>query len=243
VLCAFAASAALRDKLHQSKIEPLHLLAAIAGDESSRVGQILREARLTRNKIVEAIQGEPSAISRQRLEVELPTIAVGPAAYSKSASSADFLARQLARTRGSWNIEIEDLLLALLIEDQGDFMDAIAAFPGIGIDITQLPPPHQPFLPRTIADDLIGKIKALCSRAQPIPPGSDIRRSEGVKRAFAVADLLRGALQQESIEPLHLLAAILGTEPGTSSQMFLNAGVTPDQIIEALRGEKPADAE
>jgi hypothetical protein len=58
-----------------------------------------------------------------------------------------------------------------------------------------------------------------------------------LKRILAVANLLRIALQQNLIEPLHLLAAITGTEPGIGTQMFLDAGITPEEIVKSLRGE------
>lgn len=234
---AFAASCALRDKLQQSKVEPLHLLAAIAEDESSGVAQILREAGITHENIVKAVREEATTVPQLRPVREGTGLGPGPAAWSERAGAVNFLARLTARTRGSRIIEIEDLLVSLLIEDQGGFMDAISTVPGVGIDIARMPQPHQAFLPREIAADLLVRVKALCRRSQPLPSESDILTCEGVKRAFAVADLLRKALKQELIDPLHLLAAVVGTEPGITTQMFVDIGINSDEILRVLRGE------
>ncbi|HEV2416297.1 MAG TPA: Clp protease N-terminal domain-containing protein [Terriglobia bacterium] len=140
--------------------------------------------------------------------------------------------------RGSGSIEVEDLLVAWLIEDQGDFLDALSETPGgIGIDITQVDlRPHAPALAPSVANDLIARIEALCSRSEPLPPDAAIPMSKAVKRIFAVADLLREALQQREVEPLHLLAAILEEISDEAVQIVLEAGITREKVLKAIRG-------
>jgi len=234
---AFAEAADLRDKLRQSRVEPLHLLAAIARDEPSRAAQILTEAGVTREKLVNAIREEATVESKDWPVAERTRVAVGRPVLSTRTGAVNFLAYLRARTRGSGSIEVEDLLVALLIEDQGGFLDAISLVPGVGIDISHLPRPHRPFLPRELANDLLARVEGLCSRSQPLPPGADVQRSEGVKRAFAEADLLRDELRQSQVAPLHILAAILGDKSSRGAQALREAGITRQEILGALRGE------
>ena len=56
VKVAFGAAARLRDELKHGEIEPLHLLAAILEDESSRGAQIFREAGITREKVIQFLR-------------------------------------------------------------------------------------------------------------------------------------------------------------------------------------------
>lgn len=235
----FTASASLRDELKQTKVEPLHLLAAVANDQSSRGAEVLRQAGITREKIINAMQQEEAAASSKdrAATFEAAGAAAAPPVYSKRALAVSFLARLKARLRGAGTIETEDLLVALLIEDQGRFMEALSSVPGVGIDVAHVPGPHRPFLPPGLANDLVAQVETLCSHSQPLPPATDIPMSEGVKRAFNVAGLLREALQQDAIQPLHLLAAVLGAEPGTAAQVFWDAGVTRESVLQAARGE------
>lgn len=156
--------------------------------------------------------------------------------YSSRARNVNFLARLKARMRGSGSIEVEDLLVAVLIEGQGDFLDALSETPGISIDITQVDlRPHPPALARNLADDLLARVEALCSRSEPLPPDAAIPMSETVKRIFALADLLREALQQDEITPLHLLATMLEEESSKAVQAFREAGITAKMALEAAK--------
>lgn len=55
--------------------------------------------------------------------------------------------------------------------------------------------------------------------------------SEDVQSAIGVADLLRGALRQRKIEPLHLLAAIVAEESSRAAQMLRETGITRETIL------------
>jgi DNA-binding phage protein len=209
------------------------LFAGCLEEESSKAAQSLREAGITRESIVKAIKDE--SVSREKaLMEEGAAVAASAPVYSKRTLNIQFLARQRARMRGSSAIEIEDLLVALLIEDQGDFLDALSEFPGVGIDANYLPGPHLPFLPRALANDLLARVEALCSRSEPLPRGTVLPMSETVKRIFAVADLLRGALLQPEIEPLHLLGAALTDGSNSAVQVVREAGITSERIVKAL---------
>ncbi len=234
---AFDESARLRDHLRQPYVEPLHLLAAVLEEESNKAVQILREAGITHESVLKALQEKPRAIFQEVAKDAV--IVAGPPVYSKRALQIQFLARLKARMRGSATIEMEDFLVAFLIEDQGRLLDALSKTPGIGIDMSSLPAPHQPFLPADLADELLTRVEALCSRSQPLPPQTTIPMSESVKQAFSVADLLRDVLQHDEIAPLHLLAAALETESSKVVEIFREAAITRKSILQAIRG-KPA---
>ena len=233
---AFASASRLRDELKQNRVEPLHLLAAIAEDDSSRAAQALREAGITREEVLKALPRTAAAPEDRPLAVEAQ--GPGSAVRSLRTSRALSLAGHRARARGLERVEIEDLLGALILEDQGRFLEALSAVPGVGIDYSSIKiEPHRPFLARDIADRLLSQLEGPCSQTKSLPPRARAPVSDEVKRAFAVADLLRQALQQGAIEPLHLLAAVVGAVPSEAARLFLDAGITPEKMFESLRGE------
>ena len=233
----FAEAAGLRDELEQKEVEPLHLLAAAVGEGSSLAAQVFRDAGITRESVVDALREKP--VSRNKPVMEGgPRVPAAPPAYSKRGRQVVSLAHFNSRARGAAVIEVEDLLVAFLIEDQGGYVKALSELvPGVvGLDMAHVDlRPRQPFVSPAVADDLLARVEALCSRSEPLDWRAFKSMSEGVKRAFDVADLLRGALRQREIEPLHLLAAIVGTEASASARMFLEAGITPERVIEAIR--------
>jgi len=157
-------------------------------------------------------------------------------AYSNRALAVNFLAHVKARLRGSATAEIEDLILSIIIEDQGGDLEELRKAPGIGVDVGYVPLPHPPFLPPALANDLRARMEAACRRSTPLPPEATRGLSGGVTHIFEVADLLREALQQSKLEPLHLLAAIVCVESSPAAQVLRDAGITRDGVLRAARG-------
>ena len=240
---ALAVAATMREELRGRKIEPLHMLAAIAGDESSRGAQILREAGITREGVLSVLRKE--ALSKNEPGMRKgPQVPAAPPVYSKRGHQILSLAHFKSRARGSPVIEIEDLLAAFLIEDQGEYVEAKSEIcseifsEGMGIDMNYVDlGPRRPFLPSALAHDLLARVEALCSRSEPLTWRAFKSLSSGAKHAVDVADLLREALRQSEIEPLHLLAAIVGVESSPAGQMLRDAGITRDSVLRAVRGE------
>jgi ATP-dependent Clp protease ATP-binding subunit ClpA len=223
-------------------VEPLHLLAGVTDDQSSRSAQLLRNVGITRERIMNAIREKEATPSSGHglAAFDAAGVAAAPPVYSKRALAVNFLARVKARLRGATAIETEDLLIALLVEDQERFMETLASVPGVGIDRAYVPGPHQAFLPLGLSGDLIAQIEALCSHSEALPPTTDIPMSEGMRRSFAIATLLRGALQQPAIEPVHLLAAVAGAEQSRAAQVLREAGITGERVLRAIREEQHA---
>ena len=227
----------LRDELKQTYVQPLHLLAAILGDESNRGAEILRQAGITRDQILKFIQKEPEP-EPAKFEERPPTsvgIAVGPPVYSQRTREALFLARQEARVRGTEVMEVEDVLVALVIEDQENFLDALSRYPGVGVALPHVEaPPNRHFLSCELASELLKGLEPLRSRSQPMGRVADIPMSAGVKLAFGAAARLHDELKHGEIEPLHLLAAILEDASSRGAQIFREAGITREKVIQFL---------
>jgi ATP-dependent Clp protease ATP-binding subunit ClpA len=231
-------AAKLRDDLEQTYVEPLHLLAAILEDESSLGAQILRQAGITRDQIFKFIREEPEPEAAKFGERPATAVgfALGPPVYSQKTREALFLARQEARIRGAELIEVADVLVALVIEDQENFLDALSRYPGVGVSLPHMEArPHRHFLTRGLAADLLKGLESLRARSQPLPPATAQTMSAGMKRAFSVAARLRDEMTHAEIEPPHLLAAILEDESSRSAQIFREAGITREKVIQFLR--------
>ena len=158
--------------------------------------------------------------------------------YSNRTIAVNFLARHQAMVRGSATVEIDDLIVSIVIEDQGGFLEELSKAAGVGIDVKYWPQPHRPYLPRDVAKDLRVRLEALCRRsAPPLPPGTLTALSGSVKYLIEVADLLRETLRQSKLEPIHLLAAAVWVESSPAAQMLRDAGITRDSALTAARGE------
>lgn len=156
--------------------------------------------------------------------------------FSQRARQLIFLARFKAGQRGAAAIEIEDLLVAFIIEDQGEFENAVSSLFPNGKPVVQPGgQPHRPFLPPELASGLLPRVQALCAQSQPLPKESDMPLSEDGKAILRLADKLRVELQQSSLEPLHLLAAFLEDKSSRAAQLFRKAGITREKVIQFLR--------
>ncbi len=157
--------------------------------------------------------------------------------YSERTIAVYFLARRQAMVRGSATVEIEDLILGIVVEDQGGLLEELSKPLGVKIDLAHMRLPHRPYLPRDVANDLRVRLEALCRRSAPLPPGTETALSGSAKYLFEVADLLRETLRQSKLEPIHLLAAAVWVESSSAVQMLRDAGITRDSVVRAARGE------
>lgn len=234
----------LQEELQQRSVEPLHLLAAVLADQSSKAVQISQQAGITREGVLKILRERANV--QPLITPSAPTpipVTATPSLYSSRTRNVNYLARLRARLRGSVIIELEDLLTALLIEDQGGFPQALAEA-RIGIDITHVDlRPHPPAFAAKLADDLISRIQALCRHDEPLPLDASIPLSTDCQRAFTTANLLRIALGRREITVLHLLAATL-TESGKKPvQVFLEAGITAELALNAAKNTEDPPAQ
>lgn len=228
----------LRVELGEDRVQPVHLLAAAVEDGSDACAELFRRAGVTRRSVLHADK-----------EARTPLGGEGPLAgdltadglrrfCSQRALDVLFLARVKATTRGSKEVEVEDALASLLIEDQGDLERVVFESPAVGIarDGPPVPrPSHQAFLPPDLARRLLARVEALSARSKPL--ATHLRFSADVKRCVAVAEGMRSQLGQSTIEPLHLLAAILTLRPTPSAEILREAGIDRERILKAIQEE------
>src|SRR5579864_688692 len=90
--------------------------------------------------------------------------------YSKRSLQVIFLARLESGARGAEMIDVDDLLAALIVEDQNktpEFLEMLGRGGGRFIGSTT----HQPFLPPDVATSLLESSKGRClglNRFQPL---------------------------------------------------------------------------
>jgi hypothetical protein len=234
----FILATSIRHELRLNYVEPLHLLAASLGDESSRGAQIFRGAGITHEAIFNFIRTQSSlesAISGEE-PARSAGVQVGSPVYSQRARQVLFLARREAGARGAEAIDLEDVLVALVTEEQGKFLEALSRYPGAGVSLADLDIcPHRRLLPDRLANNLLEGLELLRPRSRPLAPATDLPFAGGVKRALAVADRVRDELREKQIEPLHLLAAILEDTSVRGTQVFLQNGITAEKVIQFIR--------
>jgi len=156
--------------------------------------------------------------------------------FSQRARQVIFLARLKAGQRGAQTIEIEDLLAGYIIEDRGEFEKAISDLFPNGNPVKQVGArSHRSFLSPDLASDLLASLQALCTQSHPVPNQSDLPLSNGANGILRLANSLREELKQTSVEPLHFLAAILEDESSRGAQIFREAGITREKVIQFLR--------
>ncbi|PYX86018.1 MAG: hypothetical protein DMG70_01705 [Acidobacteria bacterium] len=156
--------------------------------------------------------------------------------YSERARRVIFFARLESGARGAEMIDLDDLITALIMEDQNRTSDALLQLRGGGIPVYPGSTRHQPFLPADVATILLEKIQGAMPRSSSIPTSADMGISSVLRQTLAAASDLRERLQSEQVTPLHLLAVVLaGSHPGV--QMLRDAGITEEKVIGVLRSE------
>lgn len=162
--------------------------------------------------------------------------------YSVSARRVIFTALWSARPRGGPYIEPEDLLHAIIRDDRGEFA-AIASeiFPGSVAPVEESAANRRPFFPGDAAADLLRELheapdpltsQTPADRREPAPQ-ADMPVSPSLKEVLAqVAQAHRH--DTKTIEPLDLLAGIVGNPNTPLAQLLHHHGITPQKVAEAL---------
>lgn len=160
--------------------------------------------------------------------------------YSQRAAQVLFLARLEAGQRGAKTISVDDLVASIIVEDQGKFAavsdleNSRTASPGAPQAVY---PYHQPFLDSQIATGLLQKIEGSLDRTASIPRNADMPISSDLEHTLKTAIELADSLHQAQVHPLHLLAAALEVESSQAVQLVKDAGITQEQVLEAIRKE------
>lgn len=150
-----------------------------------------------------------------------------------------------AKERGADSIDVNDLVVALITEDQNpDSLELNVQHPAVKrfLEREPRPPgvlfprecwiPREPFFAPEVAADLLAKLKEILARSNPRTDG--MRTSPEFERAFDVAEQLRNEFHQNEVQPLYVLAAAL-REPCEATRMLQAAGITEEKVLQLLR--------
>lgn len=161
--------------------------------------------------------------------------------YSQRAKQVLFIARFKTSKDGASMVDLQHLLEAVVIEDQGG-QELSKMF---GVDPTAkkiqgqtLESTSTPFFAADVASELLAKIRSLYSYSAPTSTSKDMPLSHELAHALTVAVELKQKTRTEKIEPLHLLAAALGEKSNKVTSIFLDDGITQETVLEAIKDSK-----
>ena len=157
--------------------------------------------------------------------------------FSERGRHVVFATRVKAGERGAEAIDTGDLLVGLILEDQGNIEKAVFSKLGETGNFASRYSPPAPFFSSTQAQELLTSLEKLLPQSEPLATTAEIPISPSLKRAFNSAKALQTSLQHSAVEPLHLLAAALAEESSPGVQLLRDAGVTEEKVLLALRGD------
>jgi hypothetical protein len=156
--------------------------------------------------------------------------------FTMRARQVVFAARIKAGQRGAPMMDVGDLLLGMLIEDQGMMASVLPSIMTEGQGATSLLPlPAQtPFFPLGAANELLYRIEKLLPQSKPIAQTVEIPLSPDLKRVFDGANDVQSMFQHKEIEPLHLLAAVLTEESSRYVKLLQEVAITKELVLQRL---------
>lgn len=163
-----------------------------------------------------------------------------------------------ARQRGAPSMDVNDLVFALIAEDQAPNAPLLFDETPSGrlLSREDLAAPtsdleHKPFFSPRLAVTILIKLNAILPRSDRTPPGTSVPTSAALEHVLRVSQNLPSELHQSLIEvksgtptrppgmyqavvPLDLLVAAL-REPCEATQMLKEAGITEEKVLETIR--------
>jgi hypothetical protein len=173
---------------------------------------------------------------------------------SERATGVLIVAIEEAQQRGADSIDVNDLVLALIIEDQEP--NAPLLFedtpPGVLFPPGVMPAgrAHKAFFSPKVAVDILVKLNGNLPRSKPVPHGTEMQTSPAYDRVLITASKLPSAFHQsemqvsnmpahppglyQAVVPLDLLAAAL-KESCEATKMLQEAGITEEKVLQTIR--------
>jgi hypothetical protein len=168
-------------------------------------------------------------------------------AFSDRSRRIVFLSRKTAGRRGAAAIGVEDLIGALVVEDQGDFLKIFSENTTSGAPVAVMPQ-HRSFLAAATAAEIQSGLEPLLRIAKPLPDSLDMPLSDDLKDVFAAAIKLSEQLRHEPatpthirmghVEPLHLLAAALSDERSATAEVLQQAGIRKEAVVAGIQSSE-----
>jgi len=169
--------------------------------------------------------------------------------HSERARHVVLVALLESQQRGTDIIDVNDLIVALVIEDQDP--NAVALFeesPPGGVPLVSA---HEPFLPPKVAVDVLVKMNGILPRSKSLPQTTEMQTSAAYDRVLDAAAKMPSEFQQSEVQirfgtpehppgmyqavvPLDLWAAAL-REPCEATKMLQEAGITEEKVLQTIR--------
>jgi hypothetical protein len=169
--------------------------------------------------------------------------------FSERARNVTLVSLLEAQQRGTDTVDVNDLILALVIEDQD--WDAVGLFdlrPPGGVPWVTA---HKPFLPPKVAVDVLVRMNAILPRSTSLPTTTEMRTSAGYDRVLDAAAMMPSEFRQSNVKinfgrpdrpigmyqavvPLDLLAAAL-SEQCEGTKLLQEAGITEENVLQTIR--------
>jgi len=150
--------------------------------------------------------------------------------FSKRAQKVITVARHQAGERGADSMDVNDLVIALIIEDQDpDVKILFVGLPGVILP-ERAGKEREPFFPPEVAADVLAKLKGILPRSKSVPRNAEMPISPELERALLAAKDLSNECHRNEVHPLHLLAASF-REPCEATRLMCEAGITKEQAL------------
>jgi ATP-dependent Clp protease ATP-binding subunit ClpA len=154
-------------------------------------------------------------------------------AFSIPALHVVVAARYKAGQRGAKQIEVGDLLIGIVLEDNGMVGNLLSEMHGEQRSVLPLPS-HIPFVPPKAVGELLSRIENLLPQSDPIGHTIEVPLSPDIEHIFDGAKDVQSTFHHQKIQPLHLLAAVLTQNSGQFVTLLNEVGITKTQVLERL---------
>ena len=145
-------------------------------------------------------------------------------------------ARYKAGQRGANRIELGDLLLGIVLEDNGMMGHLLSNMLGEQKPASAFPlPSHVPIFPAEAVGELLTRIENLLPQSEPIAHTIELPMSPEIEHVFDGATDVQNMFHHKQIQPLHILAAVLTKESGRHVNLLQEVGITEELVLERLR--------
>ena len=154
-----------------------------------------------------------------------------------------YFARLKAGDLGAHRIDVSHIILGVLMEDQGgvggDILIPVQQAEGTLAGRNTRATDIKPFFTAEETPVLLSQLEALSPHSQSLPTSLDILMSDKASHMLGMAQEVAKRCHSDTVEPLHMLAAVMEGEPSPSALLLSNAGVTKVRIWTELGKTKP----
>ena len=156
--------------------------------------------------------------------------------FSMRAKQVVLVARFKAGERGARTIEVDDLLVALVLEDQGMSEKIFSSSLGDVGTFVNRTPSRVPFFSPETAEHLLARIRDILPQSDSVGMTEEIPLSPALNNVVGSAIAIQTQFQRSQIEPLLLLAAIVIQPTSECTELLNEFGITQEGVLAKLRG-------